>query len=526
MLRKAGRLIPAAIVCFWLFMMAWLTWYEVILPRRYPPMTAAIADTPQDIWVGITMGKRKLGYMRWATIPEEREGMPGAELSLQARLQLPLGTEFADLELSGSGWLDAAEGLREFSLSLRSADYEMRAEGQVQRNELICRIITGESEMPIRIPIDRRLMLGGGFGLDAFALPQLEPGQTIYMQAMDLTTLSVGRAEIRALARETIHFWDGTSAECLRVETTLGGFTTVAWVNDRNEVLRAETPLGLVLERIAPIQAVQYYARKPAGQKNPETVSPEQLGAFAVPTSGPAPGRDAVSLRVRVSGINPDWIPEELPWQRRSGDILEITRPDPPAPLPSASAAVSDMSRFLHGDPFITTDVPDIRETAERLTEDIEPPWEKARAINRWVYQEIEKERVITLPSAADVLRQRRGDCSEHSLLAVALMRAAGIPARIAVGIAWSDTLRAFGYHAWVEAWVHGQWYPMDPTFGQDLADATHIKLLDGSIDAWTRLIPFAGKIQVEILRVEPTEQPAAHSEAQTVSKPSEEQRP
>jgi len=449
------------------------------------------------------MGKRRLGYMRWATMPDERAGTPGAELSLQARMRLPLGTNFADLELSGSGWLDASDGLREFSLSMRAANYEMRAEGQVVDNELRCRVITGESEMPIRVPVDRRLMLGGGFGLDAFALPQLEPGQTVYMQAMDPTTLSLGRAEIRALNRESIPMPDGTSVEALRVETTLGGLTTVAWVNDRNEVLRAETPLGIVLERIVPAQAVLYYSRRPTGNHGESLSSPESSVSFAVPTIGPTPGRNVIFMRIRVEGVDPEWIPGDLPWQQRSGNTIRLSRPDPPVDI-WKQPTETELKTFLVSDPFITADAPAVREVATELARTDGNPWNLACAINQWVYRELHKERVVTLPSAADVLKQRRGDCSEHSLLAVALMRAAGIPSRIAVGIAWSDELRAFGYHAWVEALTSSGWIPMDPTFGQDLADATHLKLLDGSIDAWTRLLRFAGKIRVEILEVSP----------------------
>ncbi|MEM7678803.1 MAG: hypothetical protein AAF449_22705 [Myxococcota bacterium] len=41
-----------------------------------------------------------------------------------------------------------------------------------------------------------------------------------------------------------------------------------------------------------------------------------------------------------------------------------------------------------------------------------------------------------------------------------------------------------FGYHEWVEIWSGDQWLAMDPTFGQDIADATHIKLHTGLSDA------------------------------------------
>ncbi len=125
--------------------------------------------------------------------------------------------------------------------------------------------------------------------------------------------------------------------------------------------------------------------------------------------------------------------------------------------------------------------------------------WERAVAIHDWVYTHIKKLPVMSVPSALEVLESREGDCNEHTVLFVALARAAGVPSRAAVGLVWSEALNAFGYHAWPEVYV-GHWIPMDPTFGQQLADATHIKLLDGSLDKWPQLLPYLGRIRIEVL--------------------------
>ncbi len=44
----------------------------------------------------------------------------------------------------------------------------------------------------------------------------------------------------------------------------------------------------------------------------------------------------------------------------------------------------------------------------------------------------------LSIPSALEVLEQRAGDCNEHTVLFTALARAAGIPCRVATGLAWS----------------------------------------------------------------------------------------
>jgi hypothetical protein len=40
----------------------------------------------------------------------------------------------------------------------------------------------------------------------------------------------------------------------------------------------------------------------------------------------------------------------------------------------------------------------------------------------------------------------------------------------------------------------------MDPTFGQDLADATHIKILEGGFERQADLLRVVGKMSVTVL--------------------------
>ena len=60
-----------------------------------------------------------------------------------------------------------------------------------------------------------------------------------------------------------------------------------------------------------------------------------------------------------------------------------------------------------------------------------------------------------------------------------ALARAVGIPARRVDGLVYmeaADAVPAFYWHEWVEVYV-GEWIEVDPTFNQEVADATHIAL-------------------------------------------------
>ncbi|MDH4231205.1 MAG: transglutaminase-like domain-containing protein, partial [Nitrospirota bacterium] len=126
---------------------------------------------------------------------------------------------------------------------------------------------------------------------------------------------------------------------------------------------------------------------------------------------------------------------------------------------------------------------------------DEKDPLSAARLIHEWVYVNIEKVPTVTLPVATDVLRTKKGDCNEHTTLFTALARAAGIPAKIAVGLTHKDGF--FYYHAWPEFYA-GKWIAADPTLGQFPADASHIRLVTGDLDRQIQILPVINKIRIE----------------------------
>lgn len=125
---------------------------------------------------------------------------------------------------------------------------------------------------------------------------------------------------------------------------------------------------------------------------------------------------------------------------------------------------------------IVESDNADIRKLAKKLAGSDKDAYTVAKKIVTWVATNLEKDYGASADRASDVLRQRKGDCTEHSLLTVALLRAAGIPSRRVDGVLYmvnSDGVPALYWHEWVEAYV-GEWTQMDPTFNQAVADATH----------------------------------------------------
>jgi transglutaminase-like putative cysteine protease len=116
----------------------------------------------------------------------------------------------------------------------------------------------------------------------------------------------------------------------------------------------------------------------------------------------------------------------------------------------------------------------------------------------------------VGFATAKEILTNREGDCSEYTVITVALCRAVGIPARAAVGIKYAGGI--FALHMWPEVYV-GRWINLDPNWlaidgksGELYTDAIRIKFgrsnLDENIfeEMVKAIAEIIGKLKLEIV--------------------------
>ncbi len=139
----------------------------------------------------------------------------------------------------------------------------------------------------------------------------------------------------------------------------------------------------------------------------------------------------------------------------------------------------------------VEADHPDVVALAKKIAGTEKDAWTVAKKVNQWVNANLVKDYGASSDSATGVLAQLRGDCTEHSLLMVSLLRALGIPAKRVDGLVYlvnDDKVPALYWHEWVEAFV-GEWTQLDPTFGQDVADPGRLGVGEESSAEITPLI-------------------------------------
>lgn len=137
---------------------------------------------------------------------------------------------------------------------------------------------------------------------------------------------------------------------------------------------------------------------------------------------------------------------------------------------PGITPEKGDTAQYLKATPYLDTGDPMIKKEAAQFRTSQDP----VNDISRFVYGHItDKKTGIPVIPASVILRNRAGDCTEHSILTTALLRACGIPARCVVGIIlageFSGKKNVFVYHMWVEAFYNGRWVFVDSTRPDDL---------------------------------------------------------
>jgi hypothetical protein len=473
---------------------AWAIQMGVLLNRSY--LQAASVSLAADLgrygrnaqWRGVYYRGDKIGFMVGETVPTAE----GYQLREEGQLQMALLGSTSAARLRTEVDVDREFLLRSFRFTLDPGTGAVEVVGRLDGRRLELAITTGAgrrtetremAEVPaLSLNVPRRLAAAG-----------LQAGARHEFALFDPATLRNAPMTIEVEAREIVRA-AGRPIPAFRLRTQFGGITSRSWITDTGEVVKEESPLGLVVVRETQEQALNLGV--------PDRIRGDMLEAAAVvPAKAPRIDDPGAVRRLRLRLENAEGLaaPDlQGAGQTVEGDVFEIldqqTQPGGP-PDPAAG-------RFLGPEPFLESDAPEIIAETRKALEGVAGARARAERLVRYVNALLEKKPTVSLPSASEVLRTRVGDCNEHTALYVAMARASGLPARIAVGLVY---LRGgFYYHAWAEVYVEergrGLWLSADPTLNQFPADATHVRLARGGLDRQAVILPLIGRLRMTVL--------------------------
>lgn len=483
-----------------LVLIAWMATMAALVNRSY--LQASSANLATDlarygsaaVWRGVYYRGEKIGFTVSQTLPKD----DGFELDEDGRLQMSLLGATTAATIHTTAIVDASFALRSFEFSLDPGTGPTTVRGHVDGHRLTLGVTTSSGtrtevreldEPPaLSLNLSRRLANGG-----------LVAGARYNWTLFDPATLHNAPIVIEVGKREFVRSAD-RPIPAFRVEMAFSGLRTTAWVTDTGDVVREESPMGLI--------TVRESADRARNTAVPGGVQADLLDAAAVvPIMKQRidEPRDVRRLRIRLEGADLSSADLQGAGQTIDGDIVEL-RDSRELGAERADAAAS---QYLAPEALIESDAPEIRAEAEIAVRGVSASSgvrARAERLTRYVNDLLEKKPTVSIPSAREVLRTKVGDCNEHTALYVAMARALGIPARIAVGLVFMHG--AFYYHAWPEVYVdegsgRGLWLPVDPTLNQFPADATHVRLARGGLEKQTVILPLVGRLKMTVLDLE-----------------------
>ena len=481
-------------------LIAWAAVMAALINRTYIQAAPANLATdlarygPTAVWRGLYYRGEKIGFTVSQTVRTDE----GFELQEDGRLQMLLFGQDSAATLHTTARVDERFALKSFDFSLDPGTGAITVHGNVDQGPPYALNISITSaggtrterrelpEAPVMTLNLSRVLASRG----------ITPGASYQWTIFDPATLRNAPVDVKVGRREVVRMSDSV-VPAFRVDMTFQGLQTTSWVTDTGDVVKEESPLGLV--------TIRETADRAQGMGIPGRVQADLLKMSAVVPVKPLridDSRDVRRLRINLEGVdlaNPDL---SGVGQTAGGGAIEIQD----AKRLRASAADPEAGRYVSPEPLIESDAPEIRAEAEIAVRGVRGARARVEQLTRYVNALLDKKPTVSLPSAREVLRTKVGDCNEHTALYVAMARSLGIPARIAVGLVYVRGITgAFYYHAWPEVYLdegggRGLWLPVDPTLNQFPADATHVRLARGGLDKQAAILPLIGRLKLTVL--------------------------
>lgn len=470
---------------------AWAVLMGSLIRDRYFPDASDLAQglkfstAEADDWFLIRIGGAFAGYGR---ARQFREG-PNWRLRDELNISLNIQGQVKPIRIRSDCEVDQDFRLISFHTKVASGIVAFDNRGRMEGKTLVLDVpgSTGGGEKRLKLFEVPRMSRALGLPVP---LTGLKVGELVRMPIFDPLDGKKWDAEIRVLEMADLEI-AGKKVAAWRVKAVYRTIEVVMWVDDDGRLLKGLMPLGITVVR----SDKQEVARETVGARD----LPEMMALAAVPVEGSIPeGPDLNVVRLRVEGAVKWTIPNDGFRQKVSGTEITLTRER----LPQATYALPSkdprMEEHLSATRFIRSDDPLVMQKAREIVGEEKDPVAAARLINTWVYSHLKKVPTPSVPDAVIILQSAQGDCNEHAVLAAALARAVGLPARIAVGLVYSGD--GFYYHAWVTYWSGTTWFTADPLMNRLPVTPSYVTLLYGDVDKHVNVISFLGRLKITIL--------------------------
>ena len=455
------------------------------------PLAYRLEELPfSQYWTGIVFNGEKIGFTHFEIHPAE--GGKRYEIRAEASFVLRfLGIE-KKIALKARDLVDDELGLIAFDYDYRIDGSELLQSGRKDGERLHVTITTAGTPSERAFTAPTKLYPSSAIALYP-VLRGLQPQAVYAYTVYDGQTQTLGEVAQQVTGYERSQFFEGNA---YKLETRLHGQNTTTWIDHKGRPVFELALRGVMISALEEEERAKRYIALGALNRK------EALIEFSLirPETPVVDPRRAARMTVEITGMDqlvPAGHAQQCRLIDRDRQVCEV----------GANAAAEKFSspteKYLGASLSVQSRDPGIRAAALQAAPEALPLMDRIAGLVAWLDRNIEKVPVDVF-SALDAFQQKKAECQGHAYLYTAMARALGIPTRVVSGLAYSEELQGFLFHSWAESMVDGRWVAVDPTFGQPVADATHIKLLEGEALAdLLPLIDWVGRVRIRVLALE-----------------------
>lgn len=492
--------------------LGWLTWR--VYHRGSATFTTGAAPIlpPDAYFYSIRAGGLQVGVSS-ITVDTLTDGV---RITERTGLDLPIQLSSTRSQYTSQYTLSSELRLRDFTITLPGAGAPVIQHGTIE-GDSIAVITPGTGEPSRRVRVRPTALIPPLAAAVQLALQQkLRTGTRLQVMTFNPATLSMQPVELTVLDDSVFTVPDSAeldpaagawmpvhsdTLDAWKIAWTSGDLAVTTWVDRYGLPIRVISPPGLEWERSAfEIVTINYRQRR-AREPRPGAIVPRTTISSSV-----EPSRGVRAMRTWLSTEGRTWrLPEEtdsLGPQRMDGDVVvtQVAHWDSSGAGFSLPASDTLFPRWRGTEPLLGLDDSALVRQSRALVAGARDPVEAAQRLAGWVSQSIRRTPEPIAWSAPTVLRRKQADADGHTLLFVALARAAGLPARSVSGLLLSGD--KYYFHSWAEVFL-GRWIAVDPTYGEMPAGAGRIRMTTGSLARPTDLLPLVAGIDAQLLSLD-----------------------
>ncbi len=465
----------------------------------------------EETWMGIYINDVKVGHSRFSESRTKREGEDVTLLSSESVITVSrLGGNPIELLTRQETWLGEDGAPLETSVVTKMSQTETVIRAEIRPDTVVfylgdrvAKEIPYTERFHVDVPVEEIITAEG-----------LHSGASFEFKILDPVAYALSECRFLVRGEEDVLIL-GEKKRLWHVTTELDSLIPMVveeWMDGEGKVYKSLTEVGFMTT--VALLMPEDRALEPGAENFDIAFS--SLIVSNVRLERP---QSVQRMRLKLSGLGVDRL-QGLPWDgaqrllETGADFIivearsRIFREEESLTRPIQEKA--EWRGSLASTVFCQVEDAGIQALARDIVGEERNAWRAAKKIAEWVDREMEANYDVGFASAREILENREGDCSEHTVLFVALCRASGIPSRAVVGIMYGGGI--FAYHMWPEVFV-GDWVALDPKWlardpetGEYFTDATHIKFGRSNLDEnmyqemVTSISEIIGKLKLEVL--------------------------